>query len=86
MTNKTPKVTVTIPTFNSAGSLSLCLKAIRAQSYHNVEISIIDGKSSDDTVAIAKQFGVKNIYFYKGGLLGSRLQGIKHAVVYMYCF
>jgi glycosyltransferase involved in cell wall biosynthesis len=76
MITKPPKVTVTIPTFNSASSLALCLKAIRAQSYRNIDVSLVDGYSKDDTVAIAKQYGVKNIYYYRGGLLGSRLKGV----------
>lgn len=79
MTKTSPKVTVTIPTFNSASSLAICLKALRAQSYRNIDVSVIDSYSVDDTVSIAKQYGVKNIYFYKGGLLGSRLLGIRKA-------
>jgi hypothetical protein len=79
MTRSSPKVTVTIPTFNSAGSLAICLKALRAQSYRNIEVSIVDSYSTDNTVAIVKQYGIRDIYLYRGGLLGSRLQGIRHA-------
>jgi glycosyltransferase involved in cell wall biosynthesis len=52
------------------------MKALRVQSYRNIDISVVDSYSTDDTVAIAKQCGVRNIYLYHGGLLGSRLQGI----------
>lgn len=79
MARISPKVTVTIPTFNSAKSLGVCLAAIRKQSYRNIEISIVDSYSSDDTVTVAKRLGVRNIYMYKGGLLGSRMEGIRHA-------
>lgn len=79
MTQTLPKVTITIPTFNSSGSLALCLKAIRAQSYANIEISVVDSYSTDNTVAVAKKNGVKNIYIHRGGLLGSRLHGILKA-------
>lgn len=74
-----PKVTITIPTFNSAKTLGICLAAVQKQEYKNIEVSIVDSFSSDDTVALAKQSGVKNIFFYRGGLLGSRLEGIKKA-------
>jgi glycosyltransferase involved in cell wall biosynthesis len=79
MTQRLPKVTITVPTFNSARSLAMCLKALREVSYPDIEMSIVDSYSTDDTVSIAKQYGVNNIYFYRGGLLGSRLQGIRNA-------
>ncbi len=79
MNQPQPKVTITIPTFNSAKTLGMCLAAVQKQEYKNIEVSVVDSYSSDDTVALAKQFGVKNIFFYKGGLLGSRLEGIKKA-------
>ncbi len=79
MTQTLPKVTITIPTLNSAKSLGVCLNAIRKQSYRNIEVSIVDSYSTDDTVAEAKRYGVINIYFCKGGLLGSRLLGIRKA-------
>ena len=75
----TPLVTITIPTFNSAGFLTLCLEAIRNQTYKNIEINIVDGYSTDDTLKIAKEFGVKKIFYYKGYLLGARYQGVKAA-------
>lgn len=73
----TPLVTITIPTFNSAGFLKLCLEAIRNQTYKNIEINIVDGYSIDDTVKIAKEFGVSKILYYKGYLLGARYQGVQ---------
>ncbi len=79
MASTIPKVTVTIPTLNSAGSLVICLRALRVQNFRNIEISVVDSYSTDDTVAIAKQYGVEDIYLYHGGLLGSRLQGISHS-------
>ncbi|MCX6791906.1 MAG: glycosyltransferase family 2 protein [Candidatus Gottesmanbacteria bacterium] len=79
MTQRLPNVTVTIPTFNSAETLAICLHALRVQSYRNIDISIVDSYSEDETVSVAKEQGIKNIYYYRGGLLGSRLQGIMHA-------
>lgn len=79
MDGRYPKVTVTIPTFNSIKTLGVCLAAIQKLEYKNIDVSIVDSYSTDDTVNIAKQFGVKNIFFYRGGLLGSRLEGIRKA-------
>lgn len=49
-------VSVVIPTRNSANTLPVCLGSIRNQTYTNIEIIIIDGNSTDNTVEVAQQF------------------------------
>jgi glycosyltransferase involved in cell wall biosynthesis len=58
-----PRVSIVIPTFNSARTLPACLEAIRAQHYprESVELIIADGGSTDDTLAIARRFGCDRI-------------------------
>ncbi|MBD1385507.1 glycosyltransferase [Mucilaginibacter rigui] len=46
------KVSVIIVTYNAAATLQACLDSIYKQTYPNIEIVVIDGKSTDDTVAI----------------------------------
>lgn len=72
-------VTISIPTYNSEKSLGLCLESINNQTYKNIEINIIDGASKDNTIDIAKGFGVQNIVNYPGGLLEARCRGAKIA-------
>lgn len=74
-----PLVTVTIPTKNSAATLALCLASVAAQSYRAIEVTIVDGYSTDNTLPVAKKYGVKKIILYRGALLGSRVQGIQSA-------
>lgn len=74
---KDPLVTITIPTLNSGKSLGFCLDSIRNQTYKNIEVNIIDGFSKDDTVSIGKKYGVKEIRFFNGALLGARYEGVK---------
>ena len=52
------KISFIIPTYNAGEHLERCLKSIRCQDYHQekVEILIIDGGSSDNTLEIAKNF------------------------------
>ncbi|RKR85670.1 glycosyl transferase family 2 [Mucilaginibacter gracilis] len=50
--NLPDKVSVVIVTFNAAKTLQACLNSIYKQNYSNIEIVIIDGKSTDDTVKI----------------------------------
>lgn len=55
------KVSIIIPTYDSAETLEECLKSIRSQSYPFYEIIIVDSFSNDDTLRIAKNFGAKII-------------------------
>lgn len=51
-------ISIIIPTYNSANTLSICLSALQKQTlWKNLEILLIDGNSSDETRAIGKQFG-----------------------------
>ncbi|HJQ08775.1 MAG TPA: glycosyltransferase [Candidatus Saccharimonadales bacterium] len=51
-----PLVSIIVPTFNSARLLRVCLDSIKAQTYPNIEVIVVDNHSTDDTVAIAKEY------------------------------
>ena len=59
------RVSVIIPTMNSAKTLHKCLESIRLQSYKDIEIIVIDGHSSDNTTEIASKFNAR-IYLSTG--------------------
>ncbi|MDH5788304.1 MAG: glycosyltransferase, partial [Candidatus Bathyarchaeota archaeon] len=59
MSSEKPKVSIIIPTYNSEGTLSECLKAVFNQSYPFYEVIIVDNFSNDGTVRIAEEFQVK---------------------------
>jgi glycosyltransferase involved in cell wall biosynthesis len=46
------KVSVIVVTYNAVATLQACLDSIYKQTYSNIEIVIIDGKSTDGTVNI----------------------------------
>jgi glycosyltransferase involved in cell wall biosynthesis len=51
-----------IPTLNSARYLRECLESVRAQEYGGrVEVVIVDGGSTDETLDIARHFEVESI-------------------------
>jgi len=56
-------ISVILPTLNAARTLDRCLASIRAQVYprESVEIVLADAGSTDDTLAIAKRYGVDRI-------------------------
>jgi len=52
-----PLVSVVIPTYNAAATLPRTLESLRRQSYRNVEVLLMDGLSTDATVATARGYG-----------------------------
>lgn len=50
------KVSLLITTYNSLKNLPLTLESICEQTYENIEIVIVDGKSTDGTADLIKQF------------------------------
>ena len=55
-----PKLSIIIPTFNSAATIQRCLSSIRVQTFTDYEIVIQDGKSRDRTVDLVEEFGREN--------------------------
>lgn len=55
MISEMPKVSVIIPTRNSAAFLEQCLASILDQDYPNLEIIVVDNFSTDTTVTIASR-------------------------------
>ncbi len=56
MTESSPRVTICVPTYNSASFLRESLDSILAQTYGNLEIIVSDNASQDDTVSILKLY------------------------------
>ena len=72
-----PLLTIILPTFNAAAVLAGCLESLVAKNDARLEILLMDGRSKDDTLAIASSF--------TGRLPGMRVvsesdEGIYHAM------
>lgn len=75
-----PRVSVIIPNYNYARTLTLCLAALRAQTYPDIEIIVADDCSTDDSVAVAEAAGVKVVQTSgNGGVSVARNLGAEHA-------
>ncbi|RYY33156.1 MAG: glycosyltransferase [Sphingobacteriaceae bacterium] len=73
---------VIVPAYNSAGTIAACLKSVLDQSYQNFEVLVIDGLSTDDTVAIASSFKSDRIKVTSEkdtGIYDAMNKGIKQA-------
>lgn len=57
----TTLVSVIIPTRNSIRTIEICLKSVKAQTYKNIEIIVVDQESQDGTQQVAKKFTNKLI-------------------------
>ena len=74
-----PKVSVIIPTYNSAQYIAEAIESVLAQTYKDYEIIVVDDGSIDNTREVLKPFMDKIIYVYKenGGQASARNLGIK---------
>lgn len=51
-----PKISIITVAYNAQLTIGHCIQSIISQQYHNIEYIIIDGRSSDDTYAIAAAY------------------------------
>lgn len=56
------KVTIITATYNSEANIKTCIDSVINQDYNDIEYLFIDGKSSDDTINIVKQYQQKYSY------------------------
>ncbi len=59
-----PLVSVIVPTKNSDKFLEACLRSIRAQTYKNIELIVVDNFSTDNTKLVAQKYDAQ---FYTKG-------------------
>ena len=56
------KVSLITATYNSESVIRSCLESVAGQTYEHVEHIVVDGKSTDTTVEIVKEFTVSHPY------------------------
>lgn len=74
------QISVIIPVFNGAGTLPSCLQALAGSQFPAAECIVIDDGSTDNSAAVAEQFGAKVLS--TGGRCGpaiARNLGARHA-------
>ena len=75
-----PLVSVVIPCFNHANYLPKAIKSVLNQTYHNIEIMVVDDGSVDNTESVAALYQEANyIYQSNKGLSAARNTGIKNS-------
>ena len=63
--NVIPKLSIILPTLNSAETLTTALASIHEQTFTDWEVIIMDGGSTDDTIEIVENFKEPRFIVYK---------------------
>lgn len=82
MIMKEELVSIIIATFNVETTIERALRSVAQQTYHNIEIIIVDGLSSDNTMDIVRSFKHSNIKFLSEkdtGIYDALNKGVKIA-------
>lgn len=79
-----PLISVIIPVYNVAGYLNQCLETVCAQTYHNLEIILVDDGSTDNSGFLCDEWAekdprIKVIHKSNGGVSSARNEGLKAA-------
>ncbi len=74
-----PKISVIIPTYNSARYLPEAIESVLAQSYRDFEIIVIDDGSTDNTKDVVRPYRDRIIYLHgdNAGPSAARNRGIR---------
>lgn len=77
-------ISVIVPVYNAAPWLGRCVESLRAQTYKNIEIILIDDDSSDGSDKICQEFAkkdarVKLLHKKNGGVSSTRNAGLREA-------
>lgn len=86
-----PKVSIITPIYNPGESLKRCLKSLVSQSYHNIEIILINDGSTDSSDTICNEFAAEEHrikYFTQenAGVSSARNLGIEMSDGKYLCF
>lgn len=62
------KVSLLVTTYNVKDNVAVTLKSIEAQDYANIEVVIVDGRSTDGTVDVIREFAERHANKERTGL------------------
>lgn len=85
------KISVIIPVYNTEKYLKECVESVLAQTYHNLEILLINDGATDSSPQICESYAkqdarIKLIHKENGGLSDTRNTGIKQCSGIMFYF
>lgn len=87
--NSHPRISVVVPSFNQGNFLPATLESIVSQGYPNLELIVMDGGSSDDSVDVIRRYESKISYWQSqpdGGQTDALIQGFSRATGDIFCW
>jgi len=73
-------ISIIVPVYNNPKDIKECLLAIRASSFPNTEIIVVDDASTDDTFRTAIELGIHPLRLVRNsGVAAARNYGARHA-------
>jgi glycosyltransferase involved in cell wall biosynthesis len=74
-----PLVSIIVPTKDSSRTLPITLNSIKAQTYNNIELIVVDNYSTDATSRIAESYGAR--FFLRGNERSAQVNfGVSNAM------
>jgi glycosyltransferase involved in cell wall biosynthesis len=80
------KVSIVIPAYNAANTISSCIEACYAQDYPGREVIVVDDGSTDDTEDIVRRHPVRYLRQDNAGPASARNRGWRAATGEVICF
>jgi len=74
-----PFISVVVCTYNGGRTLRSCLEGLKRLKYPSFEVVVVIDGSTDDSVAIASEFDVREMHIPNGGLSNARNLGWQEA-------
>lgn len=79
-----PKISVTIPVYNTSRYLKQCIDSLKNQDFEEIEFIIVDDGSTDDSLKLCKEYTQNDNRFHiihqeNGGSALARQTGLDHA-------
>jgi glycosyltransferase involved in cell wall biosynthesis len=79
MSRITCRVSVVTPAYNSAATIARCVESVKAQTYPDIEHIVIDGGSTDGTVELLREMGVRCLSEPDAGIYHAMNKGVRMA-------
>jgi len=74
------RISVVIPVLNDAPMLEICLRTLRAQTRPADEIIVVDNGSTDNSVQVAREAGVRVVHEHRPGITAAASAGFDAAL------
>lgn len=73
------RVSVVTPAYNSVATIARCVDSVKAQTYSDIEHIVIDGGSTDGTVELLREMGVRCLSEPDAGIYHAMNKGVRMA-------